>query len=68
MYKKSRLLKARLLRIHFNKSTSYGHTTKQAGQQGKMALSINVPALTANISVVATNRTNIHNKTGNVCQ
>jgi hypothetical protein len=32
-----------------------------------MALSINVPALTANISVVATNRTNIHNKTGNVC-
>ncbi len=40
-----------------------GGPTRQVGQQGRRAESIDVPALTANIFVVATNRTNIRNKT-----
>ncbi len=41
-----------------------GLKTRQTGQQGRRAESINVPALTADIFTLATNRTNIPNKTG----
>jgi hypothetical protein len=40
-----------------------GGPTRQVGQQGRRAESIDVPALTANIFVGGTNRTNIRNKT-----
>jgi hypothetical protein len=33
-----------------------------------ITLTIDVPTLSANIFVEATNRTNIHNKTGSMCQ
>jgi hypothetical protein len=40
---------------------------RQAGQQGRLSMLIDVPSLTANIFVSAANRTNIDNKTGGVC-
>ncbi len=40
-----------------------GGPTWQVGEQGSRAGLIDVPALTSNIFVAATNRTSIHNKT-----
>jgi hypothetical protein len=59
--------KARVLVTGTNKA---GGTTRQvgwfrqAGLQGRWVRSIDVPALTANIFAAATNRTNIHKRTG----
>ncbi len=39
----------------------------EGGQQGRQARSIDVPASTANIFAVATNRTYIHKKTSSTC-
>jgi hypothetical protein len=41
-----------------------GRLTGQAGWQGRRAGWIDVPALTANIIAMVTDRTNIHNDTG----
>jgi hypothetical protein len=56
-----------LKKIHFNKSKPWyfiGHKARQAGQQGRLAGSIDVPTLMANIFAAAKKRTNIHNNTG----
>jgi len=41
-----------------------GEQTAKAGTQGRQAGSIDVPTLTGNIFAAATNKTNIHNRTG----
>ncbi len=55
-----------LQKPHFNKTQEccLWARTRQVGEQGWLARSLDVPALTANICVAATNRTNIHTKTG----
>jgi hypothetical protein len=66
----SRLKQVRHANVAFRQAVTPGRpgqTSKQAGQQGRLAMLIDVPSLTANIFVSAAKRTNIDNKTGGVC-